>query len=232
MNEIINQWEKAAEQFAIDQERSEYADINKAVVKRRFQKFDGERVLDLGCGYGFYTDYFDGIGAHTVGIDGAETMIRIAREKYPNSDFSVVDLADPLPFEDGSFDLVFCNQVLMDVEKIEDVFRESYRVLKDGGILYFSIVHPAFYNGSWLADENGYKYAKAVTRYLAPYVSENHFWGETTHFHRPLSAYLNAAANAGFHLVHAEEPRSYDGMAKNADLPLFFFAEYEKRQLG
>lgn len=90
LNEIINQWERAAEQFAADQKRSEYADINKVVIKRRFQRFNGEKLLDLGCGYGYYTEYFDGIGAHTVGIDGAKTMIRIAREKYPNGVFSIV----------------------------------------------------------------------------------------------------------------------------------------------
>ncbi|MBR6185990.1 MAG: class I SAM-dependent methyltransferase [Clostridia bacterium] len=228
MHDILKQWEQAAGQFAADQEGSEYADANKSVVRHRFQRFNGESVLDLGCGYGYYTDYFDGIGARTVGIDGAEAMIRIARERYPNSAFALADLADPLPFEDASFDLIFCNQVLMDVEGIEDIFHECRRVLKNRGILYYSIVHPAFYSGSWLTDENGRKYAKAVSRYLRPYVFQNHFGGETAHFHRPLSAYLNAAANAGFHLVRAQEPRSYDGVVKNDDLPLFFFAEYEK----
>lgn len=229
MSEVILQWEEAAERFATDQERSEYAEVNKAVVRQRFHSLNGESVLDLGCGYGYYTNYFDEIGARTVGIDGAATMIKIAKDRYPNGDFRVVDAMSPLPFEAASFDLVFCNQVLMDIDRIEDVFRESHRILKDRGILYYSIVHPAFYNGSWLADENGYKYAKAMSRYLNPYISLNCFWGETTHFHRPLSYYLNVAADAGFVLVHAEETRSYDGKLKNDDLPLFFFAEYEKR---
>jgi len=38
-----------------------------------------------------------------------------------------------------------------------------------------------------------------------------------------------AAANTGFALKQTEEPKSYDGILKNSDLPLFFFAEYEKR---
>lgn len=228
MKEIIRQWEDAAERFTADQERSAFADVNKAAVKRRFQRLRGERVLDLGCGYGYYTHYFDEIGGRAVGVDGAEGMIRIAKERYPRSAFAVADATAPLPFQDASFDLVFCNQVLMDIEKIEDVFSECRRVLKDGGILYYAIVHPAFYSGLWLTDENGYHYAKAVSRYLAPYVSQNHFWGETAHFHRPLSVYLNAAADAGLALVRAEEPVCYDGALKNADLPLFFFAEYVK----
>lgn len=106
MNKILNQWEAAAEKFAAEQERSEYAAVNRAVVKERFQVFSGEKVLDLGCGYGYYTDYFSEIGASAVGIDGSEMMIRIAREKYPGRDFSVVNLMNQLPFEDKTFDLV------------------------------------------------------------------------------------------------------------------------------
>lgn len=228
MNERIRQWEKAAEPFTAEQEKSEYSSVNKAVVKRRFRRFDGESVLDLGCGYGYYTDYFDRIGAHAIGVDGAEAMIQIAKARYPDSTFWVADLSDPLPFETASFDLVFCNQVLMDIEGIEAVFRECNRILKNERTLYFSIVHPAFFNGSWLVDGNGYQYGKAVSRYLSPYVSRNHFWGETAHFHRPLSDYLNAAADAGFILRRTEEPKAYDGIKKNDDLPLFFFAECEK----
>ncbi len=182
----------------------------------------------MGCGYGYYTHYFDGIGAQTIGVDEAEKMIQIAKNKYPHSIFSIVDLTNPLPFEDASFEMVFCNQVLMDIEKIDNVINECFRVLKNNGIFYYSIVHPAFYNGDWRVDENGYKYAIELTRYLTPCDFKNIFWGETTHFHRPLSEYLNAAAKAGFALKHTEEPKSYDGILKNDDLPLFFFAEYEK----
>lgn len=226
---MINQWENAAESFVIGQESSEYADANKKVVKQRFQKLSGEKVLDLGCGYGYYTDYFDRIGADTVGIDGAEMMISIANEKFPDSRFIVANLYDSFPFDDQSLDIVFCNQVLMDIEKIDHVFRECNRVLKSSGILYFSIVHPAFYNGEWLTDDKGFKYAKAVSCYRTPYVSTNQFWGETYHFHRPISEYLNTAAEMGFSLIHIEEPESYDGLLKTKELPLFFFAEYEKR---
>ena len=70
---------------------------------------------------------------------------------------------------------------------------------------------------------------KLITGYLTPGVSTNLFWGETKHFHRPLSLYLNVAADAGFRLIHIEEPKVYDGINKNDDIPLFFFAEYVKQ---
>lgn len=225
---VIAQWNDAAERFAEDQERSEYANVNKAVVKARFKRLDGEKVLDLGCGCGWYTDYFRRIGGCAVGIDGAEAMIGIARKRYPETTFSVCDISRPLPFEADSFDIVFCNQVLMDIDDVGNALSQCHRVLKRGGVFYFSIVHPAFYNGVWQIDEGGRHTGKLVSSYLTPYMSENRFWGGTAHYHRPLTYYLNAAAEAGFILTHADEPKSYDGKIKNDDLPLFFFAEYRK----
>ena len=94
--------------------------------------------------------------------------------------------------------------------------------------MYYAIVHPAFYDGHWLVDANGYRYAKAMDKYIKTYQFKNEFWGETEHFHRPLSDYLNVAAKNGFVLKQTCEPISYDGITKNSDLPLFFFAEYIK----
>ena len=229
MKDIISQWNNAALKYAEDQERSEFAESNKRVVKARFEHFNGEKVLELCCGYGFYTDYFRSIGANVIGIDGSEKMIEIARKRYPNTAFSVMDITTPLAFESNQFDVVFSNQVLMDIEDIDFVFSECRRILKPGGILYYSIVHPAFYDCHWQKDENGYSYAKVIDKYIKPYQFTNEFWGETEHFHRPLSDYLNVAAKNGFALKQTCEPVSYDGISKNSDLPLFFFAEYIRK---
>lgn len=228
MKDIVQKWEAAAAVYAESQELSELAESNKAVVKARFERMSGERVLDLGCGYGYYSDYFAGIGANAVGIDGSEKMIEIARERYPNLAFYVADIEKTLPLENESFDIVFSNQVLMDIGNVDFVFSECKRVLKNGGIFYFSIVHPCFYDGQWVKEDNGYKSAKAIDKYISCYRLTNRFWGETAHFHRPLSFYLNIAAKYGFMLKQALEPVSYDGIFKNKDLPLFFFAEYVK----
>ena len=119
---------------------------------------------------------------------------------------------------------------LFDIENIDFVFSECKRILKTGGILYYSIVHPAFYDCHWLKDAKGYKHAKVIDKYIKPYQLTNEFWGETEHFHRPLSHYLNIAAKNGFALKRTCEPVSYDGVNKNSDLPLFFFAEYIKEE--
>lgn len=228
MEDIIQQWNNAAAAFAEDQETSEFAESNKAVIEARFRRLNGEHVLDLGCGYGWYTDFFARIGADAVGVDGSEKMTAIARERYPGLEFTLSDIEKPLPYTDECFDIVFSNQVLMDIENAELVISECERVLKSGGVFYFGIVHPCFYDCKWLKDENGYRYAKAMDRYISGYRLTNEFWG-TAHFHRPLSFYLNAAAKHGFILKEVCEPVSYDGVTKNNELPLFFFAEFIKK---
>lgn len=225
---VIDQWNDAAKAFSEEQERSSFAQLNKSIVSKRFLELHGEKILDLGCGYGFYTDHLQSIGGDVIGIDGAQAMVDIAKEKYPGCTFMTSDITKPLPFEDNTFDIVFCNQVLMDIEHIEDILKESQRVLKSGGIFYYSIVHPAFFGGNWTKDESSGMTGKLISSYLTEETSENTFWGSTTHYHRPLSYYLNAASDAGLTLIHTEEPRSYENKDRNPDLPLFFFAEYRK----
>ncbi|MBO4399503.1 MAG: methyltransferase domain-containing protein [Lachnospiraceae bacterium] len=224
---VIRQWNEAAESYAEEQERSAFAEANAKVVRERFGTLHGEYVLDLGCGYGRYTDRFNRIGGQAIGVDGSQAMLDIAKKKYPGVTFDVMDITKPLPFPDERFDIVFCNQVLMDIENVADVLAECARILKPGGVFWCSIVHPAFYNGEWTKAEDG-TVGKRITSYITPHAAENRFWGETTHYHRPLSFYLNAAADAGLMLRHAEEPKVYDGTGNNEDIPLFLYAEFKK----
>lgn len=116
----------------------------------------------------------------------------------------------------------------MDIENIEFIFSECSRLLKGGGIFYYTIVHSAFYDGTWLKDKDGFAYAKFLDKYLSSYELTNEFWGTTAHFHRALSYYLNLASKNKFCLMNTEEPVIYDGITKNKEIPLFFVAEYRK----
>ena len=91
-------------------------------------------------------------------------------------------------------------------------------------------MHPAFFTGEWMTDEKTGRAGKMVTSSITPKVCEIRFWGETKHYHRPLSDYLNGVAEAGLRLVRADEPKSYADPGKNEEIPLFFFAEYKKAQ--
>ncbi len=227
-NSTIKKWNNSAQMYASMQEKSEFACANKRVVTERFTNSQDKMVLDLGCGYGWYTDFFYSIGADVIGCDGSEKMLELAKEKYPSCVFECLDIEKKLIYENNYFDMVFCNQVIMDIEDFEGLFEEVFRILKLDGIFYFSIVHPAFYDSLWKKDENGFGYAKIMTKYLSEYSFDNEFWGKTTHYHRTISKYINTATQKGFRLINLDEPVSYDGITKTNEFPLFLFAEFEK----
>ncbi len=227
-NTSIEKWDNAAKIYASSQENSEFALANKRVVTERFTNLHGKTVLDLGCGYGWYTDFLSSVGANVIGCDGSKEMLELAKEKYPSCTFECFDIEKKLPYESNCFDLVFCNQVIMDIKDFEELFEEVFRILKTKGVFYFSIVHPAFYDSRWEQDEDGFGYAKVMTKYLSEYSFDNEFWGKTTHYHRTISKYINTAIQKGFRLINLDEPISYDGITKTNEFPLFLFAEFEK----
>ena len=79
------------------------------------------------------------------GIDFAPTFIRHAREAEQhtplNIEFHLADCKE-LPFAQASFDFAVAFMSLMDVDDLDWALDEAYRVLKPGGFLQFSILHP------------------------------------------------------------------------------------------
>jgi SAM-dependent methyltransferase len=103
----------------------------------------GLRVLDAGCGAGAHTAALLDRGAQVTGVDASAGMLAIARDRLgPSVPLHHTDLADPLPFEDGSFDLVLAALVLHYLQDWGPPLREFHRVLVPGGRLVVSTHHP------------------------------------------------------------------------------------------
>ena len=98
----------------------------------------GERILDVGCGPGYYVaELAEAVGPDgaVTGIDGSEAMLGLARrrsEALPNTAFVQGDAA-ALPFEDGSFDAAVSVQVMEYVPDVAGALAEVHRVLRPGG---------------------------------------------------------------------------------------------------
>lgn len=73
-------------------------------------------------------------------------MVDLARQRLgEDADLHVSDLAAPLPFADAKFDDVVASLVLHYLEDWADPLAELRRVLKPGGRLFVSVIHPAVY---------------------------------------------------------------------------------------
>ncbi len=101
----------------------------------------GMRIIDLGCGPGYVSVGLAEAVApgEMYGVDVEPSQIEIARRtarnrRVENTVFEVADLVD-LPYEDGFFDVVHCNDVLAYVPDTAAALAEAKRVLKPGGLL-------------------------------------------------------------------------------------------------
>jgi malonyl-CoA O-methyltransferase len=106
----------------------------------------GLTVLDAGCGSGRYLRELQERGARAVGIDLSPEMLARARGLTPR--VARADLR-ALPFDAMSIDLVVCALALGDFAELELALAEISRVLRPGGEVIYSVVHPAGEAEGW-----------------------------------------------------------------------------------
>lgn len=100
----------------------------------------GLRILDIGCGSGFWLRRFASYGAATAGLAGIdlhEAAIDEGRSLAPGIDLRTGDAA-ALPWADGSFDIVTQFTVfssVLDAKRRQAMAAEMRRVLAPGGIV-------------------------------------------------------------------------------------------------
>jgi arsenite methyltransferase len=98
----------------------------------------GERVLDVGCGPGFFcAELLEEVGeeGRVTGLDASPQMLALAARRcgdHPNVELEEAD-ANELPIDDASFDAALCVQVLEYVSDYPRALAELRRVLRPGG---------------------------------------------------------------------------------------------------
>jgi len=110
-----------------------------------------ERILEIGTGHGMQLSFLIahfGVAVQYAGVDVAVTPLRAAREAVPVTHRARALLsaaaAEDLPFASGSFDGVFCLDVLHHVSSQQRVLSEIRRVLRPGGRVVCVEPNPIF----------------------------------------------------------------------------------------
>jgi SAM-dependent methyltransferase len=162
----------------------------------------GKRVLDVGCASGGLSEGFVERGASVVGIDLNPRLIERARERLGSrAEFRVADISAPLAFESSSFDVVAASLVLHYLKDWGPSLREFARILRPGGHLVLSTHHPT--------------QDVEIATPPAPYfetVLLTDTWRkggqefQVRFYHRPISAIVDALADAGFLIERIPEP--------------------------
>ena len=183
----------------------------------------GERVLDAGCGHGNYSYALAQFNHHVVAVDQSRQQCEIAKillERWNAPNVTVeVQTLPKLPYEDGSFDFIWCAGVLQFLDRTA-ALATFHRLLKPGGRIYIMI-------NSWgrwlykaaLAHANGD--VKGRDRCLAVMLSQT---GTANNLH---SNYIdlhevNAVCSAaGFKLIAAGAEGTVDLSGRGRRLPMF-----------
>jgi len=91
----------------------------------------GQRLLDIGCGTGYFSFWFHNLGLKITGIDISSAMLNVAKGKIKNENIKFIKTdASSLPFPDNSFDLVVFITTLEFLSQPERALCEAFRVSK------------------------------------------------------------------------------------------------------
>jgi SAM-dependent methyltransferase len=190
----------------------------------------GLRALDIGCGEGYNTRLLSERGARVTGVDIAGNFIAAAaalEHHHPlGIDYHIASAVE-LPFGRATFDAVTAFMSLMDIPEPECAIGEALRVLRPGGFLQFSILHPCFMTRRWrsVKDEHGTKVAVEVGDYFENENGAIDEWYFSSappearvgtepfripRFTRTMSQWLNLLIDTGFTIERVGEPYPSD----------------------
>lgn len=118
-------------------------------LKRRARKLilglnlnDGDKILDLGCGDGFYLYLLSNLSIRLklTGLDYDEMVLRNAKKNLGTKKVKLVlRSATKTLFKDDLFDKAIMTEVLEHIEEDKEALREVYRIIRPGGLLVLTV---------------------------------------------------------------------------------------------
>ncbi|MGI8999065.1 MAG: class I SAM-dependent methyltransferase [Candidatus Limnocylindria bacterium] len=182
----------------------------------------GEEILDVGGGQGVLAPYLTDAGAGVTVIDASAKLIAAARRRHarlPSTKFLVGDarrLQAIAGVELGGYDAAVFMLSIQDMDPLHDVVIGVDWALGSRGRVVLLMTHPAFRqprHSGWGFDEGRKLTYRRIDGYLGEMAVPMKSLGgglPTRSFHRPISTYVNAFADAGF---------AVDAMLEIPDLP-------------
>jgi len=187
-------------------------------LKKMLPDFEGKRVLDLGCGFGWHCRYAIENGAKlAVGVDISQRMLDEAKNKTNDSNVQYICMPiEDIDFQDNSFDVVISSLALHYIKSFENILDKVDRCIPSGGEFIFSVEHPIFTASGeqdWYYDDEGNTIHWPVDRYFYEGSRRAKFLGEEViKYHKTLTTYINCLINSGFEITGVTEPKPEERM--------------------
>jgi len=185
------------------------------------------------------------MSCHTNRSTTVEENLMIARAQAEREGLPITHYLrnsnDLFGIPDAAFDAVLCSMMLMDCEDLDGTLREVFRVLKPGGRLFASVLHPCFdgnHDTGIGRQGTGIDRQVVVMNYFEPKEWSAPLWGGTIPViwrHRTLEEYVKSFIKAGLTIVDLNEPRADEETAKISTamawlqkIPLYMYWELRK----
>lgn len=181
-------------------------------LKKMLPDFQGKRVLDLGCGFGWHCRFAIENGAKSVvGVDISQKMLNEAKNKTKSEDIKYICMPiEDIDFPDNSFDVVISSLAFHYVQSFEDILSKVSKCLSSGGDFIFSVEHPIFTaqgTQDWYYDNEGNIIHWPVDKYFTEGLRRANFLGEdVVKYHKTMTTYVNSLIKSGFEITGLVEP--------------------------
>jgi SAM-dependent methyltransferase len=221
----LDAYEKLAERFATQAEtKAENAFIERPAMLEAIGDVRDLTILDAGCGPGFLLKKFVEGGARAVtGFDVSPKMVELASARTQGKvDLFIADLAEPLMIlPSAHFDLVTSSLALDYVRDWKVALGEFRRLVKPGGRLIFSVMHPiGSYNYYNPPSVYGVHQVESAWRGFGgePVVVPDHY--------RSFSEIVNPVLQAGFQVHSVTDTKPIEALRAREPAE---FEKYNKR---
>lgn len=211
-------------------------------IRGLLPELDGKRVVDLGCGFGWFCRWAATQGARSVvGLDLSENMLARARRDTdtPNVSYQLADL-DTIVLPAGGFDFAYSSLAFHYIADFKRLMGVVHDALVAGSRFVFTIEHPIYMapaTPEWMVSERGHKtwpidgYAEEGERrtdWLAKGVIKHH---------RTIGTTLNTLIDIGFVIDRvlewspaAEQIRQQPELAEERERPMILIVSVHRQQ--
>lgn len=171
---------------------------------------NGLRLVDLGCGFGWFCRWARENGAAQVlGLDLSEKMLARARSSTTDTAITYARAnLEQLHLSAASYDLAYSSLAFHYIENLEGLLVRVHHALVPGGHLIFSTEHPIYMapmRPDWLVAEDGRK-TWPVDHYLVEGPRTTDWLAKgVIKQHRTIGTTLNLMIRLGFTIAHLEE---------------------------
>lgn len=210
------------------------------MIRTLLPEMTGLRVVDLGCGFGWFSRFAAEEGAASVlGLDLSENMIAKARTEnaHPAIVYEIADL-ERVELAAAAFDLAYSSLAFHYLEDFGRLVAEVHSALVPGGKFVFTIEHPIYMasqNPGWRTDEAGKKFwpvdgysveGRRTTDWLAKGVVK---------YHRTIGTTLNTLIDGGFAIRRViewhpspDQIAANPALAEEMDRPMILMVSAER----